>query len=158
MRYTVLALLMFFVVSVSFASGSFSQDQVQNYVDQYNQRIDAAPEYVKGLLTGLLGNERIDMNVSMNDGSHFSVGFETKDAKVTRTDAGGAQDPTIIITLTEGAMDRIKGSKDPVAAFQAEMGSGQVNIAGTNMITKFKLSAVLSSFPVLKFFSSIFFG
>jgi hypothetical protein len=153
-----LAFLMFFIVSLSVASGSFTQDQVQNYVDQYNQRIDAAPELVKGLLTGLLGNERIDMNISMNDGSVFSFGVETKDARITKTDAGGVQNPTIIIALTEGAIERIKGSNDPVAAFQGELSSGQVNIEGTNLITNLKISAVLSSLPVLKFFSSIFFG
>ena len=158
MRYTALALLMFYVVSLSVASGSFTQDQVQNYVDHYNQRIDGAPDLVRGLLTGLLGNEMIDVNISMNDGSVFSVGFETKDARITKTDAGGVQNPTIIIALTDGAIERIKGSNDPVAAFQAEMSSGQVNIKGTNPFTNLKISAVLSSLPVLKFFSSIFFG
>ncbi|VVB62660.1 Uncharacterised protein [uncultured archaeon] len=158
MRYAALALLIFFVVSLSVTSGSFTQDQVQNYVDQYNQRIDGAPELVKGLLTGLLGNEKIDVNISMNDGSVFSVGFETKDARITKTDAGGVQNPTIIVAVTEGAIERIKSSNDPVTAFQAEMSYGQVNIEGTNLVTKLKLSAVLSSLPVLKFFSSIFFG
>jgi hypothetical protein len=157
MRYMALALFTFFVVSLSLASG-FTQDQVQNYVDQYNQRIDGAPEPVKGLLTGLLGNERIDVNISMNDGSIFSVGFETKDARITKTDAGGVQNPTIVMAVTEGAIKRIKSSNDPVAEFQSEMSYGQVNIEGTNLITRLKLSAVLSSLPVLKFFSSIFFG
>jgi hypothetical protein len=158
MRYIALALLMFFVFSLSVASGSYTQDQVQNYVDQYNQRIDGAPDLVKGPLAVLLGNEMIDVNISMNDGSVFSVGVETKDARVTKTDAGGLQNPTIIIALTEGAVERIKGSNDPVAAFQAELSSGQVNIEGTNPFTNLKISAVLSSLPVLKFFSSIFFG
>jgi hypothetical protein len=157
MRYIALVLT-FFVVSLSVASGSFTQDQVQNYVEQYNQRVDGVPEPVKSLLTGLLGNERIDVNISMNDGSVFSVGFETKDARVARTDEGGVQDPTIIVAVTEGAIERIKSSNDPVATFQSEMSYGQINIEGTNLVTKLKLSAVLSSLPVLKFFSSIFFG
>ena len=158
MRYTAVALLLFFVVSLSVANASFTQDQVQNYVDQYNQRIDGASELVKSLLIGLLGNERIDVNISMSDGSVYSVGFETKDARITKTDAGGVQDPTIIVAVTEGAIERIKSSNDPVGAFQTEMSYGQVNIEGTNLVTKLKLSAVLSSLPVLKFFSSIFFG
>lgn len=154
MRYAALALLVFFVMSLSAVSGSFTQDRVQNYVDQYNQRIDGAP----GLLKGLVGNERIDLNITSNDGSIFSVGFETQNARVSRTVIGGVQNPTIIVAVTEGAIERIKSSNDPVAAFQGEMSYGQVNIEGTNMITRLKLSAVLSSLPVLKFFSSIFFG
>lgn len=156
MRYIALVLL-FFVVSLSLASG-FTQDQVQNYVDKYNQRIDGAPEPAKSLLTGLLGNERIDVNISMNDGTVFSEGFEVNAARIAKTDAGGVQNPTIIVSVTEGAILRIKSSSDPVGAFQSEMGYGQINIEGTNLVTRLKLSAVLSSLPVLKFFSSIFFG
>jgi hypothetical protein len=158
MRFTVMALLMIFVLSLSTASASYTYDQVQNYVGQYNTRLDVAPELVKGLLTGLLGSERIDLNISMNDGSIFSVGFETKDARISKTVMGGIQNPTIIVTATEGAVERIKKSDDPVAAFQGEMNYGQVTAEGTTLPTKLKLSAILSSLPVIKFFSSIFFG
>jgi hypothetical protein len=158
MRYTVLALLMIFVLSLSTASASFTYDQVQNYASQYNTRLDGAPELVKGLLTGLLGSEKIDLNISMNDGSIFSVGFETKDARISKTVMGGIQNPTIIMTANDGAIERIKVSDNPVAAFQEEMKYGQVTVEGTNPFTSLKLSAVLSSLPVMKFFSSIFFG
>jgi hypothetical protein len=154
MRYTVIGLLMLFVVSLSIASASFTQSQIQNYVDIYNQRIDGAPD----LLKGVIGNEKIDLNITSNDGSIFSVGFETQNARVSRTVMGGIQNPSIIVSATEGAIERIKASGDPAAAFQSEMSYGQVNIEGTNLVTKLKLSAVLSSLPVLKFFSSIFFG
>lgn len=145
---------MLFVVSLSVASASFTQNQIQNYVGIYNQRIDGAPD----LLKGVIGNERIDLNITSNDGSIFSVGFETQNARVGRTVMGGIQKPSIIVSATEGAIERIKASDDPVAAFQSEMSYGQVNIEGTNLVTKLKLSAVLSSLPVLRFFSSIFFG
>jgi hypothetical protein len=154
MRYKVLGLLMIFVVSLSLASASFTQSQVQNYVDTYNQRIDGAPD----LLKSLIGNERIDLNITSNDGSIFPVGFETQNARVSRTVMGGIQNPTIIVAGTEGAIERIKGSDDPVAAFQVEKDYGQINIEGTTLVTKLKLSAALSNLPVLKFFSSIFFG
>jgi hypothetical protein len=154
MRYKALGLLVLFVVSLSVVSASFTQSQIQNYVDTYNQRVDGAPD----LLKGLIGNEMIDLNITSNDGGIFSVGFETQNARISRTVIGGVQNPTIIVSSTEGAIERIKASGDPVAAFQAEKGYGQVNIECTTLVTKLKLSAVLSSLPVLKFFSSIFFG
>lgn len=154
MRYTVVGLLMLFVLSLPLAGASFTDSQVQNYVDTYNQRIDGAPDILKNLI----GNERIDLNITSNDGSIFSVGFETQNARVSRTVMGGIENPTIIVSATEGAIERIKASDDPVTAFQEEKGYGQVNIEGTTLVTKLKLSAVLSSLPVLKFFSSIFFG
>jgi hypothetical protein len=158
MKYTVLTLLMIIALSLSTASASYTYDQVQNYVGQYDARIDNAPEPVKSLMTGLLGSERIDLNISMDDGSIFSVGFETKEARVSNISMGGFQNPTIIMTATDGAIERIKVSDDPVATFQEEMKYGQVTVEGTNPFTSLKLSAVLSSLPVMKFFSSIFFG
>lgn len=153
-----MAFLMIFVLSLSTASASYSYDQVQNYVSHYNSRIANAPEPVKSLLQGLLGNERIELDLSANDGSVSSIGFETQDSLVSKITMGGLQDPTIIVTATESAIDRIRDASDPVAAFQGEMNYGQVRIDGTTLQTKFKLSVVLSSLPVIKFFSSIFFG
>jgi hypothetical protein len=158
MRHAIFALLMVFLLSASTVSASYTYDQVQNYVGQFNTRIDNAPEPAKSLLTGVLGSEKIELNISANDGSIFTLGFETQDARVSKVSMSGIQDPTIIIVATDGAIQRIRGSSDPVAAFQEEMNYGQVSIRGTNPFTSLKLSAVLASLPVLKFFSSIFFG
>jgi len=67
-------------------------------------------------------------------------------------------DPTIVVTTTESAIDSIRMSDDPIAAFKKERDLGQVNIQGTNLLTSAKLVAVVSSASVLQFFYSILFG
>jgi len=113
---------------------------------------------VKGLLTVLLGGEKINLNIALTNGTMFSVGFVTQSAFVNETVPGGVADPSIVIATNEGAIDRIKSSDNPISAFQEEMNAGAVKIEGTNWITNRKLDAVLSSAPVLEFFSSILIG
>jgi hypothetical protein len=158
MRHFVIAVLILSVVSIPIASASLTYQEVQNYVDNYNSRIAGASDVVKDLLTGLLGSEKINANIALTNGTIFSVGFETEKALVSKTVPGGFANPSIVITTNEGAIDRIKGSEDIIAAFQKEMNEGQVKIEGTNWFTNLKLGAVLSSTSVLDFFSSIFFG
>ncbi len=119
-----------------------------------NSKIDNAPD----LLKGLLGNERVNLEVIRNDGSVFRVGFEVEKARINRTVDGGLGDPTITITTTESAIEAIRSSNDPIAAFQNERNLGQVDIQGTNLFTRAKLEAVLSSTSVLQFFYNILFG
>jgi hypothetical protein len=158
MRYQVLALLMVYAVSLPVACASLTYQDVQSYVDSYNMQIEGASDLVKSLLAGLLGSETINANIAMKNGSLFSVGFETENALVSKTVPGGIADPSIVITANEGAIERIKGSDDQIGVFQKEMEAGQIKIEGTTWLTRLKLGAVLSSTPVLSFFSSVFFG
>ena len=155
MRGLISAAAVFFLLSISLTSGfSFDSSGVQNYVDGYNSKIDNAPDVLKGLL----GNERINIDIIRGDGSVFSTGLEVEHARVNRTVQGGLSDPTIIITTTESAINNIRGTSDPISAFQEESKAGQVRIEGQNPFTRAKIGAVLSSSSVLGFFYNIFFG
>ncbi len=155
MRGLISGAAVFFLLSISLTSGfSFDSSGVQNYVDGYNSKIDNAPDVLKGLL----GNERINIDIIRGDGSVFSTGLEVENARVNRTVQGGLSDPTIIITTTESAINNIRGASDPVTAFQKESETGQVKIEGQNLVTRAKIGAVLSSSSVLGFFYNIFFG
>ncbi len=155
MRYETLSVAILLLLSASFASAiSYDLPEMKGFADAYNSKIDKAPEALKVVL----GSERINIEVIRNDGSVFRVGFEAEKARINRTVEGGLSDPTIIITTTESAIESIRVSEDPIAAFQKQMDLGQVNIKGTNPLTSAKLVAVISTTSVLKFFYSILFG
>jgi hypothetical protein len=155
MRYEILSVALLLLLSASFASAiSYDLPGMKEYADAYNSKIDKAPEVLKGLL----GNERIKLEVIRNDGSVFRVGFEVEKARINKTVDGGLNDPTIVITTTESAIDSIRMSDDPIAAFQKERDLGQVKVQGTNLLTSAKLEAVISSTSVLQFFYNILFG
>jgi hypothetical protein len=149
----VVALLI--MLSLSFASAvSLDAASIQSYVDSYNGKIDNAPDVLKGML----GNEQVNVDITRNDGSLFQVGFDVKNAHIDSMVEGGLSDPSIVLTTTESAVANIKGSDDPITAFQSQMDLGQVRIEGENYIAKAKIAAVLSSGGVLQFFYNVFFG
>ncbi|MCJ7445226.1 MAG: hypothetical protein MUO26_12015 [Methanotrichaceae archaeon] len=125
----------------------------QDLVDDYNRRIDEVPKILKLLL----GSERVNIKISLNNGNFLRLGYETEHARIKRVVDSGLTNPTIAVEATERAIAQIEGSNDPIAAFQRERNLGRVVIKGKTLSTKVKLDAVLSSNTVLRFFCSIFF-
>ena len=150
-----LPITIFLVLLVSLSNAvTYSNAGIQEYVNSYNGKIDKAPD----ILMGLVGNELINVDITGSDGSVFRIGFVMENAKINQTVSGGLGDPSIVITTTESAINNIRSSKNPIAAFQSEKDSGQMTIEGTNFLTSAKLGAVLSSSSVLQFFGNVFFG
>lgn len=154
MKHSILAAAMLLVLSLSIAGAVVDSASIQYYVDIYNNRVDNAPDILKGLL----GNERININITKNDGSILVTGFEMENARINRVVDGGVNDPTITVVTTEDAIDNIRSSDNPISTFQTERERGQVVIKGNSLTTRVKLDAILSSTSVLQFFYNIFFG
>jgi hypothetical protein len=155
MKKAIPVVVLLIMLSLSVASAvSLDAASIQSYVDSYNGKIDNAPDVLKGML----GNEQVNVDITRNDGSLFQVGFDVKNAHIDSMVEGGLSDPSIVLTTTESAVANIKGSDDPITAFQSQMDLGQVRIEGENYIAKAKIAAVLSSGGVLQFFYNVFFG
>jgi len=151
----VILVVVLIMLSLSVASGiSLDAASIQSYVDSYNGKIENAPDVLKGML----GNERVNVGITRNDSTLYQVGFDVKNARIESMVEGGLSDPSIVMTTSEGAVATIKGSDDPIAAFQNHLDLGQVKIEGENYIAKAKIAAVLSSGGVLQFFYNVFFG
>ncbi len=151
----ILSAAIFLMLIVSFANAfSIDMAETQKNVDAYNKNIDKAP----GILKGIMGNEKINLDIAKNDGSVFLVGLDMQEGRINRTIVGGWSDPSITITATEKAINDTRQSKDPITTFQNERDKGQITFEAKGMLTKFKLEAVLSSTSVLQFGSSLFFG
>lgn len=142
------------MLSFSIADAVFQSASIQDYVDTYNSRIDNAPDVLKGLL----GDERVNIDITLNNGSVTSTGFVVEKARVEDIVKGGVEDPTITVVTTESAIDNIKSSDNPIGAFQKERDAGQVRIEGKNFASRVKLEALLSSSSVIQYFYNIFFG
>ncbi len=155
MRRSILSAAIFLMLLISSANAfSIDMAETQKNVDAYNKNIDKAP----ALLKGIVGDEKINMDITRNDGSVFLVGLDMVAAKINETVVGGLNDPSITITTTESAINNIRSSKDPIATFQQERDQGQMTFEAKGLLAKAKLEAVLSSTDVLKFGYSLFFG
>ncbi len=154
MKRSILAIAMLLVLSLSVADALFETTSIQDYADIYNSRIDNAPDVLKGLL----GDERINIDITRNNGSVLSTGFVVENARIEEVVDGGVDNPTITVVTTENAINNIKSSDDPIAAFQKERDIGQIRIEGKSLTTRVKLDALLSSTSVIRYFYNIFFG
>ncbi len=154
MKRPILAIAIFLILSSCIATAEFTTADVQGYADIYNNRIDQAPSVLKGIL----GDESINLEIIGTNGSVLRTGLVVKNARIEDVVEGGLNDSTINVVTTESAINKIKGSDDPVAEFQKEKDLGQVRIEGTNPISSGKVNALLSSTDVIRFFYNIFFG
>ena len=155
MRRQIFSAMIFLIVLVSFANAfSINMAETQKNIDAYNKNIDKAPPVLKDIM----GNERIDLDITRNDGSVFRVGLDMVAGRINNTVIGGWNDPSITITTTENAINNTRLSKDPITTFQKERSQGQITFEASGLLTKIKLEAVLSSTSVLQFGYKLFFG
>lgn len=153
MRKTIMCLLAMMLI-VSSASALFNGMDLQGYVDRYNSKVDQAP----GILKPLLGNEQINVEIALNNGTMYKSGFIMENGRITSTIAGGVSSPSIEVKTSEACINRIASSNDPVGTFQQESDARNVTITGKSITTSIKLMAVLGSMDVLKFFANILLG
>ena len=78
MRRPILFAAILLMLLISFANAfSFDMPEMQKNVDAYNSKIDNAP----AILKGMLGNEKINLDITRDDGSVFRVGLDMVNAR-----------------------------------------------------------------------------
>lgn len=150
MRTLIFSTLLIFS-SICVAGAVLDLNNLQESVDSYNSNIDTAPSVLKTLL----GDEKVNITILLNNSSIVSWGFETKNAKIVRFEKGGIKNPTIDVFATEDAIYRVQSAQDPVAAYRNAEESGEVKIEGKTLGSRMKLGAALSSGEAIRFFFGI---
>jgi hypothetical protein len=151
MRLFIFVLTMALAFTASVPGSAFTFESIQHGVEIYNSGIDNAP----GVVKTLLGDEKIQVVVTMADGTVLMAGIETKNAVIVNVIEGEIEDPTIVVEASEDAVTRIYESDDPVTAFEEAKKEGEISVRGTTFTSKLKVSAALASTPALRFFASL---
>ena len=130
---------------------------VQASSRDFNDQVNRVPEFLRSIL----GTERINLKIILENGNIIRTGFKLENGKITGAAKGGLRNPTVILTATERAMRRIERSRDPLAALQKERRIGGIAIVGRNTGSQLKLNVLLDillkSNGTLKFLSRISF-
>lgn len=142
---------MLILLCVSISGAVIDLNNLQNSIDSYNDNINNAPT----VLRTLLGDEKVNVTILLNNSSTVAWGFETKNARIVRSEKGGIENPTIDVYATEDAIYRVENAADPAAAYRDAERSGEVSIKGNTLGAKLKLTAALSSGEAIKFFFGI---
>lgn len=140
------------LIILALASAAVDFNNLQDAVSKYNNKIDQAP----ALLKDLMGNERLNMTILMNNSNVVVWGLETKNAKIVRYHLGGLENSTIEEYGTEMAINEVINAEDPVAVFHKAEDAGQIRIEGKTLTAKIKLMAVLSNGEAIKYYFGMF--
>ena len=148
-----IAILFAFLISVTDA---FTLDMagIEKSAAIYNSKIESAPY----ILTSMLGSEKINLIVTRDNGTVFRAGMDIVSAKIKRVVDGGFDDPSILITTTESAIDDVVLSKDKISEFKKLTDDGRIKFEAKSWLAGAKIKAALSSTSVLQFGYNLFFG
>lgn len=151
MRLFIFVLTVALAFAASAPGSAFTFESIQHGAEIYNSGVANAPEVVKALL----GDERIQVEITGADGTALMAGLETENAVIVNAVEGEIEDPTIVVEATEDAITRIYEADDPVTAFEEAKNEGEISVRGTTLTAKLKVSAALASTPALRFFASL---
>jgi hypothetical protein len=144
----VVALLGLAPAAVGTNGGSSLFNDMKPLVEVYNENVGKVP-----LVTSLIGEERINGSISLNDGSVLSLAIMTdEDAKITSFQEGEISDPTINAYSDENTVRSIINSGDPVATFQNVLDTGTIQIEAVGMGGKIKIGLAKVALKIASFF------
>ena len=119
--------------------GSDLFDELQPLVGVYNDNVGDIP-----LMTSLIGEERINGEIALNDGSLLSLAITTdEDAKITSFERGVISDPTMRVSTDENTIRAIMNSSDPVSAFIDALNAGTITYESDSALQDFGLQVAL---------------
>ncbi len=145
----VLVISIFTGIVVGMEGESDLFEDLEEQVDIYNQNVVGIP-----FITRLLGEERINCEISLDNGTMLTIGIKTdENAKVISLEKGEISDPTVNAYTTEKSVRNIMNSGDPVSAFQDALNSGEIKFEGVGLGNKIKvgvMSAAIKLSGVIK--------
>jgi len=153
MKTPILFLLIVLIIVIP-ACALFELTPLDEYIDRYNYNMDKAP----GILKTLLGNENVELDIVLDNGSQFKVGLVVNNGLIVSTTKGGIEDRTILIQTNEDAIQTMSQSRDPITAFQQAREAGSISITGNNFLSNLKVNTALSNIDLLRLFDGVLKG
>ena len=123
-------------------------NDLQDYAVYYNDKIENAP----GVLKSMIGNEKVDLTVLLNNGSTMRWGMELENAKIIWSGYSGLEKPTIEVKTTEDAINNVLHAEKPMTAYQEAEKSGQMTIDGKTFGSDAKITMALGMGSVIDSF------
>jgi hypothetical protein len=138
MRYIIPFTLV--VMCILYTAGAAEYiNNFQNAIESYNKNFDKVPESIKNLLE----NEKVNITISLDDGSQLRCGFETKNSWIVGYAQGGLKNPTIEVYATEKAINDVQKAADPAASILKAETSGNIRIEGRTLSSSLRLRTAL---------------
>ena len=116
-------------------SARYAFDHAEETINDYNSNFENLPN----LARTLLGNERINLTVNMNDNSIKQLGLITKNGKIISYSKKTLENPTVYVTLSEDTMNSISFSSNPSKDFANAIQNKDISIESKRTVTGIKV-------------------
>lgn len=113
----------------------YAFEHIEETIADYNSNFENLPN----LARTLLGNERINLTVNMNDNSIKQLGLITKNGKIISHSKKTLENPTVYVTLSENTMNSISSSSNPSRDFANAIENKEINIESKRTLTGIKV-------------------
>jgi hypothetical protein len=120
--------------------------------ETYNNNLDKIPGFVKRLI----GTERINCYVTMNDGTEMKIGAVTKDSAIQELTDKEIGNATLKIYTSEKTILDISSSEKPANMLQEKLRNGEIRYEAIKFTSKAKLGFARFFMNVALFFQRIF--
>lgn len=114
----------------------YAVEHTDEIVNEYNHRFERIPNFAKTLL----GNERINLIINMNDGSMKEYSLVTQEGKIIEYDNKLLNDYSIAVRTSERVIDSIASSKEPGNDFGNAVENGDIKIESQKLVSGIKIT------------------
>ena len=113
-------------------------ERLSDYVDVYNENLEKMPGFVRMLG----GNERIALEIALDNGSVLTIGVVTSEGRITEFSKGELEDPTLRVWTDEATVNSIITSDDPAGSAFYALKRGHIRYSGVGTIKKLRIAGV----------------
>ncbi len=113
-------------------------ERLSDYVDVYNENLEKMPGFVRMLG----GNERIALEIALENGSVLNIGVVTSEGRITEFSKGELEDPTLRVWTDEATVNSIITSDDPAGSAFYALKRGHIRYSGVGTIKKLRIAGV----------------
>jgi len=135
MRFAAIFALLALVPALALASPTgYAVADFQGFADSFNGAAIQFPA-----VGALLGSERINVDVTLSDGTVKSMNLVTEKGQMKNIGEGKAEDPTMTISTTQAELEKIAAADNPGAAAISAINNGGIKLESTTFWGKIKL-------------------
>jgi len=136
---------LFILIILCLAFTALSEENIFENLDEESVALMAAQYVGQELpkpLAAIMGNERIQCIVSMNDGGDFLMFVVTKEGKVESVDVNEGTDPTLKVFSSQATIEKIIISDDQAKAMSDALDSEEIRYEAVGFFNSIKFGAL----------------
>ena len=128
------------ILSLLMSTAVFAVNEIDSSIDALNAQLEG--KVIPAPLNKIFGDEKINVNFKMNDGTTLIVGLLTENNKFKSLVAGGVDDPSLNVYTTEKVVTDIESSSDPASTLKLAYNRGTISYQAVGMKNKIKFAFI----------------